>query len=701
MNILDEQITIDELELVKNIMLPDQNVDEHKDINKINNNINNNMLFMFLGGLPMDDKHYQEFFKTTDKTFYIVAHPQTLENYKENITKNEFYKKLYEEGRLLIVDNEHHVRTKWATFSLVSATLLMMQYALVQKGDIFKKFVLLSQNDKPLYNYKVIYEELNVDNKSWIYYSDDNAGYARYFLKASYENQGGFFSTQDIVYVSQWMAIDRKHIPFFIDINGNNFKTYKKFGTFNCSNTELDNIITYTIDSDFHKQLKSFIGSYQEEFTYDDLIKILDNGYCIGTDEYFFGNVIKKHLKNEDELKTNIRYETISNLNIKNKYEYVKSVGNENFYLKDSKTIYNTTLSDIKYTDEYRTWYGSSPKFGDAEIRIQIIKNKNSSSENDKYFIIKDKKIITIGEKDLIKLKDENKNDAINFYNSLKGGTYRDNSMESNINLGKINELNFNDIYTLSTTYTDWSSVNANPSNMFRNFQSTYFTENGENLFPDTDNVIKLIESKEPAELFNTYFKNKKRKEQFVNDQYIIGPSYHPMEYLLFTLKSIVNAYNFIVFFELDDKSKTGYFNVDLKIAKSIYLEIIKQNTGNIVEIADNTNYYCFAEGVSDEIKNKNYGHPITSFSLNNALAYGALFIRKVLNNSLMENYTEQLLNLTKYVIKDTKTWNSRPDNFKNNDSVIFTNILSGGNNDTYYQKYLKYKNKYLSLKNN
>jgi len=160
----DEELTASETEKITNLVK-----DETSDTKL--NSVSTNILFMFLGDIPFDNLHFDTFLKTTDKTFYIIVHPQKLDNYMDKISKNDFYKKLYEDGRLLIVDSEHHVRTAWATFSLVSATLLMIQYALFKKGNIFKKYVLLSSADQPLYNYQVIFNELNADSKSWIYYS--------------------------------------------------------------------------------------------------------------------------------------------------------------------------------------------------------------------------------------------------------------------------------------------------------------------------------------------------------------------------------------------------------------------------------------------------------------------------------------------------------------------------------------------------
>ena len=48
---------------------------------------------------------------------------------------------MFDDKRLFIVDEKHHVRTAWATFSLIAATLFMIQDALSKYGNIFKKFV--------------------------------------------------------------------------------------------------------------------------------------------------------------------------------------------------------------------------------------------------------------------------------------------------------------------------------------------------------------------------------------------------------------------------------------------------------------------------------------------------------------------------------------------------------------------------------
>ena len=651
---------------------------------------NDNIIFMFLGGLPdITDSHYNKFFNTTNDSFFIIVHPMKLDNYIDNhINTNDFYKKMYNNGRLLVVDNEHHVKTKWATFSLVSAVLLMIQYSLKEKGNIFKKFVLLSTNDKPLYNYKIIYNELNGDEKSWIYYSGENQGYARYFLKKPYKYQGGVFTTNDIVYVSQWMALDINHIEYFIDMSEPNYITYIKQGEVNCGGIMIDKIVAKNKDSIYSQYLSSFMGSYKDKMTFEELKNILDNGNCIGTDEYFFGSIIRYHTK---DLKSNIKWLSIEELKKINLKQFIEPIDNEDFYLSEFKTVYPSNLSTGIYIDNYRTWYGGNPKFGNFEYRIQIIENSNPTDNSDKYFIIKNNDVLKLSPEQINELNSK----GLEYYDTLKGGSNKhDDDLKNFIEFGNENTEyeDLNNIYTISSTYTDWTIVNTNPSNAFRDFDIKYFK-----LTKDVirEPLINLVEKLEPSELLNTIIKETDRTSEKVNDEFVKGPSYHPVEYLTYTFKSILNSYNLIVFLDLDNNDKTNYFNNDYFQIKEIYLNIINKNIDNLkLENHNKKTYYIFNDAISDKVKNTKYGHPVTSFSLNNALAYGALFIRKVMTDSNIELYTDKLLNLPNYVHNNYYEFQERSNKYIKQDSTIFVKESS----DNFKQKYLKYKQKYLSV---
>jgi hypothetical protein len=653
-----------------------------------------NILFMFLGGLPAyNDLHYNEFYKTTDDTFYIVVHPMELnKQFYDNINASEFYKKMLVDGRLLIVDNDHHVKTQWATFSLVAATLLMIQYALKTKGDIYKKFVLISSADIPIYNYKVIHKELNSDNKSWFNWSEE--GIRRSHIIMTYKYEGGMFNTDDISHVSQWMTLDTQHIKYFIDKTKTDFVTYKKVGDIKC-NKIVGHIQAIDEKSIYANALLSFVGkSGKLDFTYELLEQTIKNGFCISVDEAYFGAVLKHYLGNDNFL-SNIKNVKIAKLDSYNAHEYITPLLDEDNYLTTNKTIFHNWIQNNAHATNYRTWYGAEPAFGQDEFIIYVYKNINPASDgHDKYFIIKDKKIIKLSQMQYDQLYKEKKY----YFDTLIGGDPErgsDAKSYSKITFGNPNKKVFNDIYTVSSTYTDWSCVNANPANMFRNFKSNHFSIDGDVMYSfEKDNIpiIQIINEVEPDYIFNHYL-HTDRKNKTVYDNYIDGPSFHPMEYCLFTLKSIINAYNFITKLELNNKKMTNlYFYTHIE-AHNIYKNIIDNEIDFLEEkILDGKTYYIFKSGVSENDKNKLFGHPITSFSLNNALAYGALFIRKNTPMSNIEKYSTQLMNLSQYVHRNYLSYKLRDNKYKDNDSVIFT--IPG-----FKHKYLKYKQKYQKLK--
>ena len=100
------------------------------------------------------------------------------------------------------------------------------------------------------------------------------------------------------------MALDMQHIPYFIDFTTSDFKTYKKIENIDCSGSIIDVIDAINKESQFNKYIYSFMGDLLKiEFTKDDLEKIIDNGFCVAVDEYYFGAVIKHNLKTVDDIK--------------------------------------------------------------------------------------------------------------------------------------------------------------------------------------------------------------------------------------------------------------------------------------------------------------------------------------------------------------------------------------------------------------
>jgi len=317
----------------------------------------NNILFMFLGGLSLDKHtiiHYNRFFNRLKKSvhknsLYTVIHPKNIDTFK---IKEKFYK------NISVVDKEHWIETKWGTRSISDATLLMMQYAFLKYGDIFKKYVLLSPNCAPLYNFDIIYNEFNKDDKSWIQ-SNSNDYMGKYYPIKYYNFNGGIFDINTITNQSQWMALDRKHLDLFF-MNNNN-KLIKTYMTIN--NNE---IITSN----------KLFQSYLNAFKLDD--------YEILSDNSFFISVISQIIKNKTDLLNNIRtvIGTKNDKWIKKKIKFKNDVIYKKFY-----DNYKNSLNTINPDNIREIYY------------IYDINNKKYILKNGKFILTKEENPIVKGKK--------------------------------------------------------------------------------------------------------------------------------------------------------------------------------------------------------------------------------------------------------------------------------------------------------------
>jgi hypothetical protein len=332
-------------------------------------------------------------------------------------------------------------------------------------------------------------------------------------------------------------------------------------------------------------------------------------------------------------------------------------------------------------------------RFGIKRKFIKLLKKKkNTPSDSQEYFIIKNNKVITISQEQKEKLINN-----VEYYEALVGGSPLNEDPNNPLrilltdnNSTRRKEI-YEGVYTVSPIYTDWSLVNANPDNMFRDFNSSLLHPDQSSYF--TGSVFDNIKNKEPEIFLQNLLNQSERNDKKPSGELVKGPSYHPTEYTTFDLIQTINAYNTIMFFKLDEYD-FSYFEEDYKQAKNIYKQIIDNN----IQHLDTTNknkvtYYTFKKGIDQEIKNTQYGHPITSYSLNNAIHYGALFIRKVLHSSRIDEYTNQLFNLRYY--RPGGSGITRDIKYSNNDSIIFKKGQTSG----YYEKYIKYKTKYIQLK--
>jgi hypothetical protein len=232
-------------------------------------NPNKKILLMFLGGAisaPNLIKHYaimNEQFNNKDN-FYIVIHPISLP-YKVN----EEFKKIFNPDNIFIVDENHHLLTAWATKSLSDATLMMMQYAHIQNsGNLFDKYILLSQNCCPLYTFDKIYDYITQNNKSYLSFSNGS-----YTDPYTVEISNTIYNKPIFKYGSQWMILDKQHVKIFFPVDIS--KTYIKDDTICCKFNERIQVI-------------KIIENNNSENCYIKRIFNLFNIECTNTDECFF-----------------------------------------------------------------------------------------------------------------------------------------------------------------------------------------------------------------------------------------------------------------------------------------------------------------------------------------------------------------------------------------------------------------------------
>jgi len=710
------------------------------------------ILFMFLGGLPFNNEHWQKFVETSNEKLIFVVHPMILEGFIDKIN-GSFWKTKYDKRELLLVDAVHHVKTAWATKSLTDAQLMMMQYAILQKGRIYKKYVLISPNDAPLYNFNVMYKELNSDSKSWFSFFAKKL--IRQNWKKLYKHEGGIFDFDDIDLASQWCIIDDSHIEFYFDSKklSENKPTYKKIEIdFKCYDKPI-NIVEAILGTDikYQQYLDATNGYTSNKLSKSELENINNAGLCTVTDGLFFNAILKHELKQRNlKLLDNIKYNKIAYLNdIINHKEYIKPTPWENEYLTGGEkhafinnNVWNELLSYWKdgfrgeFANKNRIWYGCDLTFNQDRLLLNFIENKDyteGSWREKKWFLFE--------------------NGVLKSYND------EEKSRKTNefcMSLKKYDDIeNADKLYAISNSYTDFSLVSLDPNNVLREFQYKKLIKDNK--------ILDLFEGKKINEILKSDPNN--NITQLINQQkignveikvpseeYTINLKRHPIEYSRWNLIQILNAYNLLIFFEINkeipeedflkDKDtsfinirkikeyveknkfriKDVYDNKDLLIADIIkefpqrgvlfhnilkfklnvlgltdqfyssrpkknikgtyayiksqyyYKRMIDLNKSYIEECkVDDKIYYIFKEGTPENIKNDNvYGIPLTSFFLNNALTYGALFIRKVGENSKIEEFTNELYKLDEYVLRDnTKDkYSQRP--LVDNDSVPY-----------------------------
>jgi len=121
--------------------------------------------------------------------------------------------------------NEYIIRnTKWGCFSLVSATINLLRYALNDADN--DRFILISDAHLPLYNMKDVYEKIYEEQSSLCFkdFHNDSIAKHRFFKMLKLKKNRALCSPLRYdcrAFVSQWFMCDRDAAKKFVDAYDN------------------------------------------------------------------------------------------------------------------------------------------------------------------------------------------------------------------------------------------------------------------------------------------------------------------------------------------------------------------------------------------------------------------------------------------------------------------------------------------------
>jgi hypothetical protein len=248
--------------------------------------------FMFLGGLPNptedSGKCWKKFIKNASPSYFkkiiFVVHPMNADDKPSGFWKNYLTFDLNSTSKIKTIylnTLDTHLKTAWATRSLVDATILMIKTS-YDKIPSIKKFVLLEGKTCPLYNLKIICDTLLKNNKNWI--DPLNNSCKDEFINNKHPNlycpTKKCLSKKNCSFWSQWMVLDTKYIKNLLNTN-----VKKDDKPIICNSGSI--IDQITVKDKSNKISKSIQRS---------LVQMLDiyNKPCQFADELYFGLMLKQ-----------------------------------------------------------------------------------------------------------------------------------------------------------------------------------------------------------------------------------------------------------------------------------------------------------------------------------------------------------------------------------------------------------------------
>jgi hypothetical protein len=466
----------------------------------------------------------------------------------------------------------------------------------------------------------------------------------------------------------------------------------------------LDEIYNVLFTDDKSWLFGIFEHTYSKKFTHSQWI-ILDKKHAI----YFFdnnkGKFIKTYIKNvQINNCTTFNGNKVTTQNIK----IINPINDYNLH-NHFRMYYECKLSDEDYFGTYIFKYNNidTSNMLDGLYRDFIYKNIRIITEYDKSFKLKNIPI-TIKSYLLDITKNINKN--IYYVKPIK--TTRNNTYKSDKDL--YNDVIIStwggiigDYESCSSTFFNFPDLSIAPINVIRDF-SLFKLDldkfiNLENLPSDTFNFLNSNITKIDNLELNQNIE--KCSDKFYNTLHGITTSIsnHPIEYSCWTLQNMLNVYIFLIFFRCyaknknyslehwADKARENYASdICFKLyQKIIFKEFLISEDYNI--FYDFDFYKCLIEDFDYKIKEfkinllKKFGTFITNSTLLSGYMNGSLFIRKCYDTSLIEEYS--------HILKNCQ-YDYSPD------SDPIKEVITGNYDISTHNKYLKYKKKYLQLKN-
>jgi hypothetical protein len=239
--------------------------------------------------------------------------------------------------------------------------------------------------------------------------------------------------------------------------------------------------------------------------------------------------------------------------------------------------------------------------------------------------------------------------------------------------------------YFKMSTYTNWNYTSVNPFNILRGI-------------PFDINKTEYLNS---LEIFDF------TKLKIIDIRKYSLPKSHPNEYSIWTFRNILNLYYLLRYCITNSHTKNfdKYFDIDIYKSYLIYHKIICKKLyisngfseesllNNDIRVLLDESKEVPIDIIEDMITrysinlDEQYGSTITDSVLISALSMGSLFIRKCTDTSLIETFTT-VLKQCKYIFL------SEPlREITEIDTLTPFNL-------SIYKKYLKYKLKYINLKN-